>query len=61
MTPLIGNLIADAASSAIRGLGSGQVPALLRPSGWPTPVPRKGSEQLVIDLYLIKIEINFGR
>jgi hypothetical protein len=61
MTPLIGTLIADAATSAIRGLGSGQIPVLLRPNDWPAPVPRKGGEPVVIDLYLIKIEINFGR
>ena len=61
MTPLIGNLIADAASSAMRGFGSGQIPVLLRPNGWPVPVPRKGGEAPVIELVLIKVEVKLSR
>jgi hypothetical protein len=61
MTALIGNLIADAATSAIRGLGSGQASPLLRPPGWPAPVLRKGGAPLVLGLTLIRIEVNLGR
>ena len=61
MTPLISNFIADAASSAMRGFGSGHGPAPLRPNGWPVPVPRKGGEAPVIELVLIKVEVKFGR
>ena len=61
MTPLIGNLIADAASSAIRGLGSGQASVVLRPNASPAPAPRKGGEASATDLCLVKIEVNVGR
>jgi hypothetical protein len=61
MAALIANLLAEAASSAFRGPGSGHASPLLRPPGWPAPVPRKGGAPLVLGLTLIKIVVNLGR
>lgn len=61
MTALLGTLIEGAASSAIRGLGSGHAALVLRPNARPAPVIRRADPPLVLDLYLIKIELNFGR
>ena len=61
MTALIGNFIADAAMSAIRGQGSGEANFHLRPSGRQVPAPRKGGAPVVLGLTLIKIVVNFGR
>ena len=59
MTPSIGNLIADAASSALGGLGN--MPDLLvaRPPARPAPGPSLGDAP-AFDLVLVKISLIFN-
>jgi hypothetical protein len=50
MMPLIGSLIAEAATQAF---------LVARPSTWPAPAPRPVDVPPAFDLVLIKIELNF--
>jgi hypothetical protein len=61
MTPLIGTVIAEAATSAIRGLGTNQPVVVVRPVGRPAPAPWLGNRPPTFDLVVIKIELNLGR
>jgi hypothetical protein len=59
MNPQIGAMLADAASSALHGLGTASPAAVAMPPGWPAPALRLVSILPTIDLVLIKIELNF--
>jgi hypothetical protein len=59
MTVFVRNLIVGAATSAIHGVGIGRAALAVRLGGSRAPTLRPGGAPIVIDLYLIKIEVNF--
>jgi hypothetical protein len=60
MTPFIGSLIADIATSAIRGSANVPTALVVRPPPRPAPAPRLGDAP-AFDLVLVKVELNLGR
>jgi hypothetical protein len=61
MKAYISDLIVDAASSAFRGIAYASDAIVPRKSGPPPATPRAVGPPLVLDLALIRIEINFTR
>jgi uncharacterized protein YjlB len=61
MLPLIGGLITEAATSAIRGLGASRAVVAVTPADTSAIPLRRGDAVLVVaDVALIRIEINLN-